>query len=68
MNITITTFNGGYATPLLANRNDISKYESLCRKLDNMFPRIYGCVEKRPGTRFIFDATTPWSGGGWPAS
>ena len=34
-------------------RTDIEKYSSGCRTLQNMIPRIYGNVERRPGTGYI---------------
>ena len=55
-NIPIISFNGGEATPLIDVRSDIEKYNSLCRKLENFFPRIYGVAERRPGTKFIKEA------------
>ncbi len=56
MNIPIINLNGGLFTPLIDVRSDLEKYRSGCRKLDNYFPRIYGVVERRPGTRFIKEA------------
>lgn len=52
-NIGIINLNGGLGTPLIYVRSDIDKHKSLCRRLDNFFPRIYGVVERRPGTRFV---------------
>jgi hypothetical protein len=61
MNIPITTMNGGECSPLVEARTDLDKYESLCRKLENMLPRIYGPVERRPGTKFIYKSVSPVS-------
>ncbi len=52
-NIPIINLNGGLYSPLIDARSDIEKYSSGCRKLDNFLPRIYGVVERRPGTKFI---------------
>jgi hypothetical protein len=52
-NIGIINLNGGEGTSLIDVRSDIDKHKSLCRKCENFFPRIYGVVERRPGTRFI---------------
>lgn len=56
INIPIINLNGGIYTPLIDTRSDIEKYKSGCRKLENFFPRIYGAIERRPGTRFIKEA------------
>ena len=55
-NIPIVNLNGGVFTPLIDARSDIQKYRSGCRKLENFIPRIYGSIERRPGTRFIKEA------------
>jgi hypothetical protein len=55
-NIPIVNLNGGEYSPLIDARSDIEKYSSGCRKLENFFPRIYGAIERRPGTRFIKEA------------
>ncbi len=55
-NIAIVNLNGGVFTPLIDARSDIEKYRSGCRKLENFIPRIYGSIERRPGTRFIKEA------------
>lgn len=55
-NIPIISLNGGEYSSLIDVRSDTEKYSSGCRKLENCFPRIYGCVERRPGTKFIHKA------------
>jgi len=55
-NIPIISFNGGEFSPLIDTRSDIEKYSSGCRKLENFFPRIYGAIERRTGTKFIKEA------------
>lgn len=56
MNIGIISLNSGELSPVLDVRSDIEKYSSGCRILENFIPRIYGSVERRPGTRFIHKA------------
>ena len=53
MNIGVVSMNAGKMTPLVDARSDIGKYSSGCRILENMIPRIYGPVERRPGTLYI---------------
>ena len=55
-NVPIINLNGGVFTPLIDARSDIEKYRSGCRKLENFIPRIYGSIERRPGTKFIKEA------------
>ncbi len=55
-NIPIINLNGGLYSPLIDVRSDIEKYRSGCRRLDNFLPRIYGVVERRPGTKFVKEA------------
>ena len=52
-NIPIINLNGGLYTPLIDTRSDVEKYRSGCRTLENFIPRIYGVIERRPGTRFV---------------
>lgn len=52
-NIPIISLNGGEFSPLIDARSDIEKYSSGCRKLENFLPRIYGAIERRPGTKFV---------------
>jgi len=54
-NLAILSFNGGKYTPLIDNRSNIAKYPSGCRILQNMIPRIYGPVERRPGFLYVAD-------------
>lgn len=54
----ITTFNAGEITPLIDARVDIDKYQSGCRIMENMLPRIYGPAERRPGFKFVADITS----------
>lgn len=52
-NLPIVTFNAGELSPQVDARSDTEKYQAGCRKLDNLIPRIYGSVEKRPGVRYV---------------
>lgn len=52
-NVPIINFNGGEYSPLIDAREDVEKYRSGCRILENFLPRIYGPAERRPGTKFI---------------
>jgi hypothetical protein len=56
-NVALTTFNGGEMSPKISERVDTEKYQSGCKALDNFIPEKYGCVSRRPGTRFIVDIT-----------
>jgi len=55
-NVPIISLNTGEVTPQIDARADIEKYSSACRTLENMIPRIYGGVERRPGTEYIYEA------------
>lgn len=52
-NIAILSFSTGEISPQIDARSDVEKYQSGCRHLENMIPRIYGGVERRPGTYYI---------------
>jgi len=53
----ITSFNTGEISPKIEARVDLEKYSSGCLRLENMIPTKYGGVERRPGTKFVYDAT-----------
>jgi len=48
----VNTFNAGEISELLFNREDISKYKSACRIMENCFPLVEGGAKKMPGTYF----------------
>ena len=48
----VNTFNGGEISELLFNREDIAKYKSSCRVMENCFPLVEGGAKKMPGTYF----------------
>ncbi len=52
-NLAVINLNGGEFSPKIDARADTEKYASGCRRLENMIPKIYGPVEKRPGTELI---------------
>jgi len=54
-NFPVIKMNKGKGTPLVDARSDVEAYEGLCRELQNMIPRIYGPVERRPGFKYIAD-------------
>ncbi len=58
VNETILSFNSGVLSPKIDVRADVEKYRSGCRRLENMIPEKYGCATKRPGFKFIYDAST----------
>lgn len=57
MNKDVVSFNSGEVTPETDALSNTDKYQSGCRKLENMLPRVYGSVERRPGTTFVAEAT-----------
>jgi len=54
-NIPLISFNAGVLSPQIDARSDVGKYSSGCRTLLDFIPRIYGSVERRPGTKYIGD-------------
>jgi len=54
-NVPVISMNAGKMTPLIDARSDTEKYSSGCRELQNMIPRIYGPVERRPGFKYFAD-------------
>lgn len=56
INVPIINLNSGEFSSLIDVRSDVDKYKSGCRKLENFIPRVYGVVERRPGTKFIKEA------------
>ncbi len=52
-NIAVVHMNGGEGSPKIDARADTEKYPSLCRRLENMLVRVYGPVQRRPGTVLI---------------
>ena len=48
----VNSFNAGEISELLYNREDIAKYHSACRTLENALPLVEGGAKKMPGTYF----------------
>ena len=58
-NIPIIRFSSGIISPKADARDDVDFYSGGCRHLDNMIPRKYGSVVRRPGTKHIYTSTRP---------
>lgn len=56
MNYPILSFNSGYFSPKIDARSDTEKYGAGCRIIENMFPLVYGCAVRRPGTKYVYGA------------
>ena len=51
--VEITNFTGGELSPRLDGRNDLSKYNSGCKTLENMIVYPHGSAARRPGSQFV---------------
>ncbi len=51
-----SSFTSGELTPRLAGRTDLSKYKSGLASLYNFLVSPYGCIFRRPGTRYVVPA------------
>ena len=49
----LTNFTGGELSPRLDGRNDLTKYTSGCKTLENFIVYPHGAAARRPGTTFI---------------
>ena len=49
----LTNFTGGELSPRLDGRNDLTKYSSGCKTLENFIVYPHGAAARRPGTTFI---------------
>lgn len=56
-NLPVLRFNSGELTEQADARSDVEKYSGGCRTLENLIARIYGGAARRPGTKYIDDAT-----------
>jgi hypothetical protein len=45
--------NTGQVSPLMECRTDFAKYNSSCRTVENMFVKVHGSAERRPGTYYV---------------
>jgi hypothetical protein len=51
--VELTNFTGGELSPRLDGRNDIAKYNSGCKTLENMIVYPHGSASRRSGTQFV---------------
>jgi len=51
--VQLTNFTGGELSPRLDGRNDIAKYNSGCKTLENMIVYPHGSAARRSGTQFV---------------
>ena len=49
----LTNFTGGELSPRLDGRNDLTKYSSGCKTLENFIIYPHGSAARRPGTTFV---------------
>ena len=54
----LTNFTGGELSPRLDGRNDLTKYSSGCKTLENFIVYPHGAAARRPGTTFISEVKT----------
>ena len=51
--VQLTNFTGGELSPRLDGRNDLNKYSSGCKTLENMIVYPHGSAARRSGTQFV---------------
>jgi hypothetical protein len=51
--VQLTNFTGGELSPRLDGRNDLAKYASGCKTLQNMVVYPHGSAARRSGTNFV---------------
>ena len=51
--VQLTNFTGGELSPRLDGRNDLNKYNSGCKTLENMIIYPHGSAARRSGTQFV---------------
>jgi hypothetical protein len=51
--VQLTNFTGGELSPRLDGRNDLAKYGSGCKTLENMVVYPHGSAARRSGTQFV---------------
>ena len=56
--VQLTNFTGGELSPRLDGRNDLAKYASGCKTLQNMIVYPHGSAARRPGTNFVAEVKT----------
>jgi hypothetical protein len=55
-NLLVTALNAGELSPYMDARTDVAKYQSGCRRLENMIVLPYGGVYRRAGTEYLGEA------------
>lgn len=55
-NLLVTALNAGELSPYMDARTDVAKYQSGCRRLENMVVLPYGGVYRRAGTEYLGEA------------
>lgn len=55
-NLLVTALNAGELSPYMDARTDVGKYQSGCRRLENMIVLPYGGVYRRAGTEYLGEA------------
>ena len=55
-NLLVTALNAGELSPYMDARTDVAKYNSGCRRLENMVVLPYGGVYRRAGTEYLGEA------------
>jgi len=56
--VQLTNFTGGELSPRLDGRNDLAKYSSGCKTVQNMVIYPHGSAARRPGTTFAAEVKT----------
>jgi hypothetical protein len=51
--VQLTNFTGGELSPRLDGRNDLTKYNSSCKTLENLIVYPQGAAARRPGTNHV---------------
>ena len=51
--VQLTNFTGGELSPRLDGRNDLSKYPTGCKTLENFIVFPHGSAARRSGTQFF---------------
>ena len=55
-NLLVSALNAGELSPYMDARSDVAKYNSGCRRLENMVVLPYGGVYRRAGTEYLGEA------------
>ena len=54
----LTNFTGGELSPRLDGRNDLTKYSSSCKRLENFIVYPHGAAARRSGTTFVAEVAS----------